>query len=94
MTQEKFDPRALAPDGMPEYLLPAWVAFLRYSLGTPEIVANYRRDTGDSWEPGRTPIERMIDEATSMDVHFLQSFIPWVNRELWGEDWLDGRLAD
>ena len=91
---QKFDLLALAPEGMPEQLLPAWVVFLQYALGTPEIVATYRRETGDSWEPGRTPIERMIDEATGRDVQFLRDVIPWVNHELWGDDWLGGQPND
>jgi hypothetical protein len=32
--------------------------------------------TGHTWTPGRTPIERMVDEATGADRAFLEVFGP------------------
>ncbi len=67
----------------------AWVDGLRWALGDEEIAASFRKDTGIQWHPGRTPIDRMIDEAAGADREFLIAFAKWFNQNLWGE--VDGR---
>jgi hypothetical protein len=48
------------------------------------MVEAFRADTGMQWTPGRTPLERLIDEATGADTAFLEAFAAWMNREIWG----------
>lgn len=69
-----------------------WIDGLRYAIGDADIMAHFRAETGITWEPGRTPIDRMVDEATSTDLDFLLTFIRWFNRWFWGE--VDGRACN
>ena len=48
-------------------------------------MAGFRAETGKTWEPGKTPIERMIDKATGSDFEFLKAFAEWHNENIWGE---------
>jgi hypothetical protein len=66
------------------YLIPAWISCLRWAIGTPEIVATFRAETGQRWTPGRTPLEQMIDTASGADAAFLTAFAAWMNANLWG----------
>ena len=47
-----------------------WVAFVH--------------DTGYTWTPGRSPLERMVDEATGRDRAIVKAFVRWVNVQVWG----------
>ena len=59
-----------APDLITKYLpddpilAQAWVDCLRWSIGEPESLAEFRADTGCDFTPRLTPIDRMTDEAT------------------------------
>lgn len=70
----------------------AWADGLRWAIGDPQIVANYRADTGDNWQPGTTPIDRMIDDSSGAGLAFARSFAKWFNANIWGE--VDGRPCD
>lgn len=72
------------PPDTPEYMRGAWVGALRYAIGAPEILDAFERDTGIHWRHGRTPIDRMIDEATGADRQFLAAFVTWFNANVWG----------
>ena len=74
----------LQPSDTPDYMVPAWLNCIEYSLGNDAIMAEYREQTGEQWTPGRTPLDRMIDEATGRDVQFLRDFITWFNVNVWG----------
>lgn len=63
-----------------------WYSFVSASLRMPEIVAQFREATGQCWEPGRTPLDRMIDTAAGADVAFIQAFAQWLNAVYWGEE--------
>lgn len=78
----------LKPADTPDYMIPAWLDCISFAIGKPEIVAAFRADTGEQWQPGCTGLERMIDEATGADRHFLEAFIKWANVHVWGP--LDG----
>jgi hypothetical protein len=69
----------LMPDDTPTYMAPAWLGCIRWALGKSDILAAFRADTGNTWEPGRTPIDRMIDEATGADREFITAFVKWAN---------------
>jgi hypothetical protein len=64
----------------------AWCGCLSWAIGKPEVIAAYRAETGDNWEPGNSGIERIIDTATGRDVAFLRSFAEWMTKNVWGED--------
>ena len=74
----------LRPADTPEYMVPAWLGCIDFAIGQPEIVAAFRRDTGNNWSPGKTGIDRMIDEATGADRRFIREFIRWANVHVWG----------
>lgn len=75
---------ALRPADTPEHMTPAWIGCISWALGTPEIVAAFRADTGNRWTPGRSGFEQMIDKATGVDRDFIEAFIRWVNVNVWG----------
>ncbi len=78
------DLHALRPADTPAYMTDAWLGCVRWALGEPEIVEAFRGDTGMTWRPATTPIERSIDEATGADWAYLKAFIKWANVHVWG----------
>lgn len=65
-------------------MYPAFMGCVSWALGNDEVMARFRADTGKTWTPGRTPIERMIDHATGVDLDFFQSFSDWVEANIFG----------
>ena len=70
----------------------AWLGSVNWAIGEPEILAAFRAETSCTWEPGRTPIERMVDDATGRGRDFIRQFMTWHNRAVWGE--ANGRVCD
>jgi hypothetical protein len=70
----------------------AWVASLSYAFSRDDIMAAFRNDTGNTWTLAKTPIDKMIDEATSADLAFLRAFAKWHNENIWGEE--NGKPVD
>lgn len=86
MPEFKDRPRALEPFMQTDYLQAvAWIGGIRYALGNDEMIAAFRKDTGNRWSPGRTPLERMIDEAAGADGAFFLAFAEWFTKNIWGE---------
>ena len=79
------------PGDVPAYMFEAWRDCVVWAIGEPEIVAAFRRDTGNTWAPGRSGLERMIDAATGVDRDFVEAFIRWANVNIWGP--IDGPPA-
>lgn len=73
-----------APSGQYEYLIPAWIGGLHWALGEPDVLASFRRETGNCWSSGRG-INKMIDEATGADAEFIKQFAAWFNENVWGD---------
>jgi hypothetical protein len=65
-------------------MTPAWLGCINFAIGQPEIVAAFRRETGINWEPGKTGLDRMIDDAVGADWRFIEAFVYWVNVNVWG----------
>jgi hypothetical protein len=63
-----------------------WVSCLHWAIGYPVILAAFKADTGLSWTPARTPLDRMIDEATVADHAFIAAFVPWFDANVWGDE--------
>jgi hypothetical protein len=80
--------RDLAPED--PLMAGAWAAALHAAVCNADMMHSFRSDTGSFWEPGITPIERMIDEATGVDFAFVIQFIRWFNLNVWGAE-QDGR---
>jgi hypothetical protein len=74
----------LMPADTPAYMAPAWAACMHWAIGKPEIVASFREETGKDWNPGQTPIERMVDGAAGGGRAFVEAFITWANKAVWG----------
>jgi hypothetical protein len=53
-------------------MTPAWVDCLHWSIGEPEILAEFRVDTGCDFTPRLTSIDRMINEATGRERAFVE----------------------
>jgi hypothetical protein len=81
-----------APDLITKHLpddlimTPAWVDYLRWSIGEPKILAEFRADTGCDFTPRLTSIDRMIDEATWRERAFVKQYVAWFNENVWGEE--------
>jgi hypothetical protein len=75
---------ALRPADTPEYMTGAWLGCISYALGDPGVVALFRAETGNQWQPGLTAIDQAIDEATGADRAFFEAFIRWANVHVWG----------
>lgn len=88
----QLDLDALYPADTPRYMFQAWFDCLHWALGEEGCVEAFRRDTGIGWRPGRSPIERAIDQATGAERHFFEAFIPWFNVNVWGP--IDGPEPD
>ncbi len=74
----------LMPADTPAYMAPAWISCMQWAIGVPEILESFRVDTGMRWTPGRSPIERMINDSTEMSWHFVKAFVEWANVNIWG----------
>jgi hypothetical protein len=66
-------------------MVPAWTACLLWAVQHPEMLQEFRVATGMQWQPGRTGLERAIDEATGADDAFVEAFVRWFNANVWGE---------
>lgn len=75
----------LRPDGMPDYMVGAWLSALRVASSNPNMMDAYRRDTGDKWTPAQDPLGRMIDAHLGRDWDFIRGFVKWFNAAIWGE---------
>ena len=82
----------LMPADTPRHMLPAWLGCISWALGETDCVEAFRHDTGIQWKPASSPLERMIDEATNAERHFIEAFIRWANVNVWGP--LDGGDGD
>ena len=74
----------LRPSDTPAYMNDAWIGCLLWAIGEPKIVAQFREETGNRWSPGRSVIERMVDDATSAGHDFIVEFVKWANINIWG----------
>ncbi len=64
----------------------AYVDCLHWALGCGPILEQYRAETGNKWTPGRTPLDRMIDDATGAGLGFIKAFVPWFDANVWGPE--------
>ena len=79
-----FDLLALRPADTPAYMTEAWLSCLLSVSRSPGAREAFVHDTGYTWTPGRSPLERMVDEATGRDRAIVEAFVRWVNVQVWG----------
>ena len=68
----------------------AWVDCLRWAVTKSDIIAAFQKTTGLQWTPARTPLARLIDQATGHDEDVVRQFLGWFNTHVWGST-PDGR---
>lgn len=71
------DPLMIAP----------WLGCLEWAMSRTDFLEAFHEDTGNQWKrtPAKSPLERMIDEATGANLAYLRAFIQWHNENLWGD---------
>lgn len=72
------------PADTPDEMAPAWASCLVWSAGEPEILAQFRKETGTQWSPGTTVLEQMIDESTGAAQGWLLAYVERFNANVWG----------
>lgn len=75
---------SLKPADTPDYMMPAWLGCISFAMNTPDVFETFRTETGNKWQPARTPIDRMIDESIGAEWEFIKAFVLWVNVNVWG----------
>lgn len=74
------------PQDTPEYMAPAYYGCLRWALTFDPILERFKSDTGKGLPAARSPIEKMVDQATGHDPYedFFRAFVSWFNENIWG----------
>ncbi len=72
-------------------MLGAWLGAIHWGISDTHMLAAFKADTGLSYHPPKSAIERMIDESTGADGAFLIAFVRWFNEHHWGA--VNGRAA-
>jgi len=67
------------------YLRPAWASCLLWSVTEPEILEAFRTQTGCTWTPPRSGLDRLIDSAAGADREFVRQYVEWFNANVWGD---------
>lgn len=69
-----------------DIMIGAWIGLLVWASEKEDIVEDFKRDTGKDIKSflNRTPIIRMIDEATGYDKDVVIAWADWVTENLWG----------
>jgi hypothetical protein len=75
----------LQPSDTPDYMIPAWLGCISWVSKSPQIIEMYCQATGSTYQPARSPIEAMIDQATGRGESEVRKFVLWVNENLWGD---------
>jgi len=65
----------------------AWLSCVSASSGVEGITKAFKEDTGIDIAVlvNRSPIEKMIDEATGLDKEIVVKWCDWVTKNIWGE---------
>jgi hypothetical protein len=74
----------LKPADTPDYMIPAWLGCLHWASQEPWVLEAFMRETGTDISTARSPLDRMIDQATGVNAHIAEAFVRWVNVEIWG----------
>lgn len=72
------------PDDTPDYMAGAWIGCMQWAIGEPEIREEFEAETGHRYVAPRTPIDKMIDDATGHGTDYVAAFVEWANKNVWG----------
>src|SRR5437870_13883045 len=81
-----------APDLITQYLpdnpimAQAWIDCLRWSVKELGILEAFRADTGSTFSPSWTPIDRTIDEVTGRKLEFVERCVASFHENRWGKE--------
>jgi hypothetical protein len=62
----------------------AWVDFIRFAIGNDDFIAAYCKATGAKFNPPKSAIDAMIDDACGINNQFVIGFVKWVTETHWG----------
>lgn len=66
-------------------MIGAWIGAIHWGISDPDMLSQFKDETGLAYSPPRSGIERMIDESTGIQGEFILAFARWFNRQHWGE---------
>lgn len=72
-----------------------WCGSIQFAIGEKKILDAFRKETGLAYSPPKSPLEKMIDDATGFNQQaeeFFVAFAKWHNANIWGEE--DGKPID
>ena len=64
----------------------AWRDFINFAAQYPDILAQFKAETGHSYGAPVSGIAAMIDEATGYPEKVTEEFVLWVTERHWGID--------
>lgn len=91
-TKQQIDDAQLVPTD--PLMQIAWRDCLMWAVGTPEIMEQFRADTGCNYRPPASVIEQMIDESTGYQDDFVKTFVRWFNANIWGDLNIKARVRE
>ena len=74
----------------------AWYSAVKWAAQEQDALDAFEKATGIKplFAASRSPIERMVDEATGAGDASVTAFVDWFNENVWGEDPFDGGVND
>jgi hypothetical protein len=72
------------PADTPDYMAPAWASCMEWAIGQRDIVDRFIDQTGQTRLAPKGSIDALVDHALGLDRKFVEAFIRWANREIWG----------
>jgi hypothetical protein len=61
-----------------------WFSCLKWAIGQQNIVDEFRAETGNTWTPGKTGLDQMIDRSSGAEADFMRQFAEWFDKAIWG----------
>ncbi len=70
------------------YMAPMWAACVKWALSEKDARDRFAEETGFNISSlvNRSPMDRMIDQATGYEAEVLAAFCDWVTTEFWGTE--------
>jgi hypothetical protein len=74
-----------------------YIACLQWAISDDDVMRVFCADSGLRFTTftdfrSRSPLDKMIDEATGMYAEYVKKFVPWFNEHIWGEEPPKGAL--
>lgn len=70
-----------------QFLDLAWQEFIRHARTEPDIVAQFKVETGRDLSAASTSFDALIDEVIGRRDDNLRAFVEWTTRIFWGIDY-------